>query len=1069
MKIRILFLFAVVCSIVNSNSQNNQRLVYNYTFAPSEGVVNKYEKPQRQELCLNGLWDFQGIALPVSYKQGKGIAPELPLPSENDWDRVKIKIPSPWNINSFANRDLAGPDHRNYPSYPESWESLKMAWLKKKVTVPADWTDKVIKLHFEAVAGFAEVYVNNRKVAENFDIFLPFDADITEFAAAGKEIEIRVGVRSQSLFEDNSTIGRRLIPAGSMWGGHISGIWQDVFLIALPKIHITDVYIKPLVTAKVLELDITVKSNSGKKELLVLQGAINEWVNKAGNEVNSAPVPNWKLGKKVLAVPENRIAIEAGTERKFTVSIAVKDEELDFWTPDTPNLYSLVLNLKDEKQTIDTKYERFGWREWTIKGTRQYLNGKVFELKGDSWHFMGVPQLTRRYSWAWFKAIKDANGNAVRPHAQIYPRFYLDMADEMGICVMNETAIWASDGGPKMDSQKFWDACKEHIRRFVLRDRNHASVFGWSVSNENKPVINHVFNRPDLMESQIQAWKDWLRIVRENDSTRPWVSSDGEDDGDGILPVTVGHYGNIESMQRWVNIGKPWGIGEHSMAYYGTPEQVSKYNGERAYESQQGRMEGLANECYDLIANQRKMGASYVSVFNIAWYALKPLPFGKKDITTTPSLNDGIFFNDYVEGVPGIQPERMGPYCSTFNPGYDPNLPLYEPWSMFDAIRAANAPGGPARSEWADVSVDKTATTEQKILKSYSEVFFIGNKDSKLKKILDEQGVVFSSKISFPGQSLYIIDGSDYISEAVKKTLLQNMSKGADVWIWGIVPQTLAKYNEIFPLAVSLEKRAISSFIPEQKSWITGLNNSDFYFCEIQGSDASQYSLSGKMIDEGQVLLNSCNTDWRKWNKRPEEIKTAATVRGEYEGTRGAPVFVKYDNGSSNIYISTLTEFANSEKGFTTLNRMLKNAGIPYENKIVSTADIFFIRDGQIQFPISTKKRLKDVDSALQLELWIFSPRPLDNLLIEPDMPKLNMYITARESKLSVNGKLMDKFNKTNREYDYKELPLQQGWNHLVLSIGKKDMSDFKGVFKCDNKKEFLSLLKVSFENPENK
>jgi beta-galactosidase len=518
-----------------------------------------------------------------------------------------------------------------------------------------------------------------------------------------------------------------------------------------------------------------------------------------------------------------------------------------------------------------------------------------------------------------------------------------------------------------------------------------------------------------------------------------------------------------------VNIGKPWGIGEHSMAYYGTPEQVSKYNGERAYESQQGRMEGLANECYDLIANQRKMGASYVSVFNIAWYALKPLPFGKKDITTAPSLNDGIFFNDYVEGVPGIQPERMGPYCSTFNPGYDPNLPLYEPWPMFDAIRAANAPGGPARSEWADVSVDKTATTEQKILKSYSEVFFIGNKDSKLKKILDEQGVVFSSKVSFPGQSLYIIDGSDYISEAVKKTLLQNMSKGADVWIWGIVPQTLAKYNEIFPLAVSLEKRAISSFIPEQKSWMTGLNNSDFYFCEIQGSDASQYSLSGKMIDEGQVLLNSCNTDWRKWNKRPEEIKTAATVRGEYEGTRGAPVFVKYNNGSSDIYISTLTEFANSEKGFTTLNRMLKNAGIPYENKIVSTADIFFIRDGQIQFPISTKKRLKDVDSALQLELWIFSPRPLDNLLIEPDMPKLNMYITARESKLSVNGKLMDKFNKTNREYDYKELPLQQGWNHLVLSIGKKDMSDFKGVFKCDNKKEFLSLLKVSFENPENK
>ena len=53
--------------------------------------------------------------------------------------------------------------------------------------------------------------------------------------------------------------------------------------------------------------------------------------------------------------------------------------------------------------------------------------------------------MTRRYAWAWFTAIKGMNGNAVRPHAQVYPRFYMDMADEMGICVLNETANWASD------------------------------------------------------------------------------------------------------------------------------------------------------------------------------------------------------------------------------------------------------------------------------------------------------------------------------------------------------------------------------------------------------------------------------------------------------------------------------------------------------------------------------------------------------------------------------------------------------------------------------------------------
>ncbi len=60
------------------------------------------------------------------------------------------------------------------------------------------------------------------------------------------------------------------------------------------------------------------------------------------------------------------------------------------------------------------------------------------------------------------------------------PRFYMDVADEMGICVLNETANWASDGGPKLDSELFWEASKEHLKRFVLRDRNHASVFGWA-------------------------------------------------------------------------------------------------------------------------------------------------------------------------------------------------------------------------------------------------------------------------------------------------------------------------------------------------------------------------------------------------------------------------------------------------------------------------------------------------------------------------------------------------------------------------------------------------------------
>lgn len=1048
-------------------AQTTEKLIYDQVFAPNEGLVNRTEAAFRKEICLNGRWDIQTVALPKGYQMGKGEAPDLPLPRADAWSPTKIKIPSPWNVNAFANRELAGPDHRNFPSYPKAWEDARMAWMRKMVSIPADWNNKQIKLHFEAVAGFAEVYVDGEKVAENFDLFLPFEADITDRVQPGQTIEVLVGVRDQALYEDKSTIGRRIIPAGSMWGTSIRGIWQDVYLLAYPKIHIADVFVKPLVSQNTLELEISVKNNTSKKEVIGLNGVVNEWLNKAGTDVNTAPVPNWQLGREALSIADTKLHLSPNAVTKTTIRVPVSAGDLNFWTPDHPALYALRLNLHQGRQKTDTKYERFGWREWTFDGTRQLLNGKAIELKGDSWHFMGIPQMTRRYAWAWFTAIKGMNGNAVRPHAQVYPRFYLDMADEMGICVLNETANWASDGGPKLDAPEFWEASKKHLERFVLRDRNHPSVFGWSISNENKPVILHVFNKPDLMPQQQKAWEEWRDIVQEVDPTRPWISADGEDDGNGILPTTVGHYGDLNSMKRWLSIGKPWGIGEHSMAYYGTPEQVSKYNGERAYESQQGRMEGLANEVYHLIANQRQMGASYISIFNMAWYALKPLPIGKKELSRAPSLtDDGVFFPTYIEGQPGVQPERIGPYSSTFNPGYDPALPLYDPWPVYDALRAANAPGKAAWSPYKDVVKTKVIDTTYQAEKSYAEVVFVGG-EGAVRQVLDAQGVEFVNEIRHADNALFIIDGSQALQEDERAYIKQQIAKGADVWIWGITPQTLPGLQPLLPLELVVKNRVISSFIPKSKSWFTGLNNSDFYFCEIQQADVASYGLAGDLVNQGDVLLEGCITDWRKWNKRPEEIKTAATVRSEYEGNAGLPVFVKYQQDNASFFVSTLVEFANSEKGYNTLATLLKQAGIPTKEIEKSTADVFFLRDGNLQFPESSKEKFSRDGEGHAVDFWVWSPRPLDDLLIEPNMPKLTLFVDAWESSLMINDIRYEAANVTNRNSTYKELPLLQGWNKVRLHIGNADKNRFKAHFSCTNKADFLPLLKVSFINPE--
>lgn len=880
-----------------------------YPFAPSEGLVNRLEKPLRDEVCLNGLWSLQSAE--------PSPTGDLPLPC-GEWDPVPIRIPSPWNANSFARYGLQGPDHRDFPSYPHSWDDLRAAWLRRSVDVPSRWSGDRIILHFEAVAGKAEVYVNGRKVAENFDLFLPFEADITDVVVPGEKAEILVGVRSQKVFEEPSSAGRRLIPAGSMWGTHIAGIWQDVYLFRRPVVSIEDVYVHPKVSDGVLSLKVTLSNHTSSAVGATIRGNVREWINRSGNDVYSAPVPRWELGRTALDVPKTPVRLLPGETR--TVELEVRASGLMPWTPESPALYALVLRLFSGRTVLDNKYERFGWREWTIRGSEILLNGEPYTLRGDSWHFMGIPQMTRRYAYAWYSAIKGMNGNAVRPHAQVYPRFYLDMADEMGICVLDETANWASDGGPKLDDVRFWESSKDHLRRFVRRDRNHPSVFGWSVSNENKPVILHVHKRPDLMPLQKKAWQDWVAIVREEDPSRPWISSDGEEDGEGILPVTMGHYGDEGTMRQWKATGKPWGVGEHSMAYYGTPEETSRYNGQRSYEGALGRMEALSTECYNLISAMRREGASYSTVFNMAWYALKPLPLGKKDLSFPVALEDGIVFGPFFEGIPGVQPERLGPYCTTFNPGYDPSLPLFDPWPLYDALRAANAPGGPAPSPWSEIVGNvKDSLAVNPAPKTYDRVVLVGEQGSALHRVLMTQGVVLSdlpgrvSSASSPAREriLLIVDAS--VPREVPAI-------DADIWYWGMTPAGASMVPGLM-----LRELRRSSFLPSGRSFLRDLAPSDFYFCELQGGDAARWSMCGPFVEEGEVLLEACASDWRMWNKQPEDMKTAALLRSERECPPQRAVMVR----GGRIVVWTLDDFLGSEKGYNTLHRMLERAGVP--------------------------------------------------------------------------------------------------------------------------------------------
>ncbi|HVE15129.1 MAG TPA: glycoside hydrolase family 2 TIM barrel-domain containing protein, partial [Chthoniobacterales bacterium] len=425
-------------------------------FAPSENYTKPAEEPFRQSVSLNGNWQFQPIALPDSFREGQDPTPTLPPADASKWEKTPIRIPSPWNVNSFADKDGLGGDFRAYPSYPKEWEKIKMGWLRRTFSVPAAWSGRRIMLHFQAVAGKAEILVNGKKAGENFEIFLPFDLDVTDLVKPGADNELLVGVLKASLLDEKGEHGRRTYQAGSFWGQHAAGIWQDVFLVAEPNVRASNVFVQPKVDSDTLAAEVTLKNDSNSEAEVSVGAQAFPWISKAGKDVLTAPLPSSELGpQSALSLAPVTAKIPAHGETTVTLQASVKGR-LKLWAPGTPNLYGLVVQTSQGGKPVDSKYTRFGWRQFTFKGTDMLLNGKPIVLHGDSWHFLGIPQMTRRYAWAWFTALHDANLNAVRLHAQPYPTFYLDVADEMGIMVLDESAVWASDGGPKLDDPRYW-------------------------------------------------------------------------------------------------------------------------------------------------------------------------------------------------------------------------------------------------------------------------------------------------------------------------------------------------------------------------------------------------------------------------------------------------------------------------------------------------------------------------------------------------------------------------------------------------------------------------------------
>ena len=891
-------------------------------------------------------------------------------------------------------------------------------------------------------------------------------------------------------------------------------------MLAEPKVAVSDIFVQPLADHGELRVEATVQNHDSTPATVNLAGTVREWINEAGKTRLDRPEVKWKLADKPnLELSEQSIQLAPGASKTVVLTAKVGGQ-LKLWSPANPNLNGLVLSLSADGKTVDIKYQRFGWRQFTTQGNQLLLNGRPITLYGDSWHFMGVPQMTRRYAYAWYQLLKDAGANAVRLHASVYPTFYHDMADEMGIMILDESAIWLSDGGPKADSDLFWQNCRTHVIELVQRDRNHPSVFGWSICNEILPVLRNVWHTPqstvDHCLDEITIWKN---LCLTNDPTRGWISGDGEWDANGRLPVINIHYGGDGELQRASESGKPFAIGETSMAYYGTPKQVSKFNGNRAYESDLGRMEGLAYECYGLLTSQQKFGANYQSVFNIVWYSIQPLPFGKTDLTKAPSLDEGIFFGKYHEGMPGMQPERLGPYVSTLNPGYDLSLPLYRPWPMFNAIHDANLKvQNSSRADRPDLmaQASPTAPTNQ----GHATVNYLPANGNLLVQELGRAGVNASAFSDDKNADILLIDGSSEPSQSVasdlKNAVGKTLAHGGTVWVWNVKPAGVAALSELLDGEISVEPRVSSSFIVKQADpLLAGLDNAGLYFSEDDDWQQMSYGLAGEFIKGASVALEACPANWRQWNYKGESIKTASLYRSEVENTTSRSAIVIGPLKQGRVILCNLDAEIKSAKKSAVIQRLFRNEGVPLAEVAAQNGFIDFngclvraLICGSFAFSnsseaydeklpadeIKTGSRLGDrqwqirnadkygvfnfrsglVDGPQEnayayVAVWIKSTKPLNDLLSEPNLPRLSFTYGCDDGcELWLNGEPLathDRHGPMDPEmFSQNPLLLKLGWNQLVIKVVQGSGEwEFTGKFTCSDL-NFLSKLQFSDE-----
>ena len=490
----ILYTFLLVnCNLANAQSQvpdwenpeviSQNKEATHATLMPFRTVDEALTQKRNQSVfykSLSGTWKFNWVRKPTD-RPVDFYKPDFDV---SDWDN--IPVPANWELQGYGipiyvNHQYEFADYKApvsdeikfidkiYPANPGKvpHDFNPVGSYRRTFTVPENWDGRQVFIQFGAVKSAFYIWVNGKKVGYSQGSKIPAEWDITDYLIEGENVLAAEVYR----WSDGS-----YLECQDFW--RISGIERDVFIYSTPKVRIRDFFAKA-------GLDTEYKNGAFELEV------------DLKNHVEKLRSGNYTIEYQILDKNKFQIAGDsqnAKMNRKTDLNLTFsKDiEKPKKWTAETPNLYSLVIILKNENgEIIETVSSKIGFRKVEIDDTIFKINGVAVLIKGVNRHehdqYKGHV-ISEKNMIKEIELMKQFNINAVRTsHYPTCERFY-ELCDEYGLYVTNEANIESHGmyyGEHSLAKKPEWElAHVDRIIRMVERDKNHPSVIVWSMGNE---------------------------------------------------------------------------------------------------------------------------------------------------------------------------------------------------------------------------------------------------------------------------------------------------------------------------------------------------------------------------------------------------------------------------------------------------------------------------------------------------------------------------------------------------------------------------------------------------------